>query len=87
MCHLRVGFRILKFLRAGKVPIEITEFTRHDEAFLEVGICPVIPSRNTVYLHNRLAHNGPTIKLVGVAERMEVVTSNLSSVQGHSTQP
>jgi hypothetical protein len=31
--------------------------------------------------------NGPAIKLVGVAERMEVVTTNLYSGQGPGTQP
>jgi len=44
MCHLCVGLRILKFLCAGKVLIEGTEFSYHDEVFLEAGISPVITS-------------------------------------------
>jgi len=31
--------------------------------------------------------NGPAIKLVGVAERIEVVITNVSSGQGRVTQP
>ena len=34
-----------------------------------------------------IAPNGPAIKLVGVAERMEVVTTKLSLSQGPGTQP
>jgi hypothetical protein len=44
MCHLWVSLRILKFLRVGKVLIEGTEFSYHDEVFLEAGISPVITS-------------------------------------------
>jgi len=57
MCQMRVGLRILKFLRAGKVPVENREFSCHDKAFKEAGICTVIHSRNSVYLHFRHAHN------------------------------
>jgi hypothetical protein len=57
MCHFGVSQRILKFLHVGKIPVEITVFSCHDEAFLEAGICHVIPSINAVYLHFRLAHN------------------------------
>jgi len=52
---------ILKFLREGKVPGKDTEFSCHDEAFLKAGISPAITNRNAVYLHFRLAHNGPAI--------------------------
>jgi hypothetical protein len=39
---------IFKFLRAGKVPIESTDFSCHDEAFLKAGISPVITNRKAV---------------------------------------
>jgi hypothetical protein len=32
MCHFCGGLRILKFLRAGKVPIESTKFSCHGQA-------------------------------------------------------
>jgi hypothetical protein len=56
-CAICVCVLILKFLREGKVSVEGTEFSCHDEAFLKAGISPVITNRNAVYLHFRLAHN------------------------------
>jgi len=44
-------------LRAGQVPVEGTEFSFHDEAFIEPGFCSVIKKRNAVYFLYRLAHN------------------------------
>jgi hypothetical protein len=43
-------YLIFKILRVGKVPVEGTEVSYNEEAFLEAGICPVITSRNAVYL-------------------------------------
>jgi len=36
--------RILKFLRVGKVQVEGTEFSCHDEFFLKAGINPIVNS-------------------------------------------
>jgi len=45
-----VDGRILKFLRVGKVPVKGTEFSCHEEAFLEAEISPVITNRNAIYI-------------------------------------
>jgi hypothetical protein len=47
VCNLDF-YLILKFLRGGKVPLEGTEFSCHDEAFKVAGISPVITSRKAV---------------------------------------